>query len=350
MTLWIVAAIAAAVMASGIAFLALSRDEDDRGADQFTRPRHSRPWAERPEEPEGTTMADVPPPSGVPMHATVSEELSVLLESQELSLDEDEEPTGPVPKIVVTAAGGTHAGLARKHNEDSFVVLAEHELYAIADGMGGYAAGEVASRITVDTLARLVSAGDFGEVDERLPRRGAELASAIREANTLVRARAARDSTLAGMGTTIVCARFSPGRSRVYIAAVGDSRCYRIRDGEIRQLTTDHTLAAMGIKGPAGGKLSRAVGVFDDVDVDVCVDEPRPGDFYVLCSDGLYRMVADSVILRIVDGGESLESSIDDLIGAANGSGGRDNVTVVLVRIDEPNFDPGESGEHRLPG
>jgi len=351
MMLWIIAAIAGAVMLAGIAFLALKGEEEAEPSSARARVRRDTWDPEGGESEEGgTKMASVPPPSGVPMHPTASEELSAVLESQELWLEEDDEPTGPVPKILVSASGDTHPGQKREHNEDAFLVLAEHEVYAIADGMGGYAAGEVASAIAVDAVAEVFALGTFGDLEEGWPRRGAELAAAVKEANRRVRVEASRDATKQGMGTTFVGARFSPGRRRVYIAHVGDSCCYRIRDGEMKQLTTDHTLGAVGIKGPAAGKLSRAVGVFDDVDVDLTIDEPLPGDFYVLCSDGLYKMVERPEITRIVNAGDELKDIVADLIEEANAQGGRDNVSVVIVRIDEPNFDPGESGEHRLPG
>jgi len=348
--LWIIAAIAGAVMLAGIAFLALKGEEEAQAGAGGGRVRRDT-WDpdDGDIDPDGSKVASsIPPPSGVPMH-TASEELSAVMESQELWLEEDDEPTGPVPKILVSASGDTHPGQKREHNEDSFLVLAEHEVYAIADGMGGYAAGEVASAIAVDAVAEVFALGTFGALEEGWPRRGAELAAAIKEANRRVRLEASRDSTKQGMGTTFVAARFSPGRRRVYIAHVGDSRCYRIRDGEMKQLTTDHTLGAVGIKGPAAGKLSRAVGVFDDVDVDLTVDEPLPGDFYVLCSDGLYKMLDRPEIARIVNDGDELKDIVQALIEEANAAGGRDNVSVVIVRIDEPDFDPGESGEHRLP-
>ncbi len=345
MMLWIIAAIAGAVMLAGIAFLALKGDDEPEAP---TKKKDARPLDDYEEPAGGTRLASDPPPSGIAKTGP-SEELGAL-ESQELWLEEDEEPTGPVPKIVVSASGGTHPGQRRDHNEDAFLVLAEHDVYAIADGMGGYAAGEVASAITVDSLAECFALGKFGELDDGWPRRGAELASAIREANTRVRAEAAKDDKKQGMGTTIVAARFSPGRRRVYVAHVGDSRCYRIRDKEMKQLTTDHTLGAVGIKGPAAGKLSRAVGVFDDVDVDLTIDEPHAGDYYLLCSDGLFKMVPEAEILPMITGAETLQKAVDHLITEANVRGGRDNVSVVLVRIDEPDFDPGESGEHRLPG
>lgn len=347
MMLWIIAAIAGAVMLAGIAFLALKGDEGPEPAPKKKPVKGDEDY----EEPAGgTRLASDPPPSGISGKTGPSEELPGGLESTELWLEEDEEPTGPVPKIVVMASGGTHPGQRRDHNEDAFLVLAEHDVYAIADGMGGYAAGEVASAITVDSLAECFALGQFGTLDEGWPRRGAELASAIRIANTRVRAEAAKDDKKQGMGTTIVAARFSPGRRRVYVAHVGDSRCYRIREKEMKQLTTDHTLGAVGIKGPAAGKLSRAVGVFDDVDVDLTIDEPHAGDYYLLCSDGLFKMVPEAEILPMIVGAETLQKAVDHLILEANARGGRDNVSVVLVRIDEPDFDPGESGEHRLPG
>ncbi|MBX3275547.1 MAG: serine/threonine-protein phosphatase [Sandaracinaceae bacterium] len=344
--LWIIAAIAGAVMLAGIAFLAL------RGDDAPPPTPRKKGRDEEYEEPDGgTRLASDPPPSGIHPTSGASEELPTgALESQELWLEEDEEPTGPVPKIVVMASGGTHPGQRREHNEDAFLVLAEHDVYAIADGMGGYAAGEVASAITVDSLAECFALGKFGALEDGWPRRGAELAAAIREANTRVRQEAAKDESKQGMGTTIVAARFSPGRRRVYVAHVGDSRCYRIRGGELKQLTMDHTLGAVGIKGPAAGKLSRAVGVFDDVDVDLTIDEPAAGDYYLLCSDGLFKMVPEAEILPMIMGAATIQKAVDRLIEEANARGGRDNISVVLVRIDEPEFDPGESGEHRLPG
>jgi len=355
--LWIIAAIAGAILLAGVAFLALDRDGDSpkkpkpEARPEPTSPRSSMgPWDQRSDEPPGSRLASVPPPSGVPMHPTASAEMSseLTLESQELWIDDDDEPTGPVPRIVVSAEGRTHPGQKRSHNEDAFLVYPEHEVFAVADGMGGYAAGEVASKMAIDTLQQAYAQGEFDALEDGFPRRGAELMSVVRRANARIREAAGRDEQKHGMGTTMVCARFSPGRKRVYIAHVGDSRCYRVRDGEMRQLTTDHTLGAVGIKGPSAGKLSRAVGVFDELEVDLTVDEPQPGDFYLLCSDGLFKMVPESVIVHTVTHRESVSETVDELVREANARGGRDNVTVVLVRVDPPDFDPGESGEHRL--
>jgi serine/threonine protein phosphatase PrpC len=349
MMLWIIAAIACAVLLAALAFLVLRRDDDAR----WQAPRHGHPWDRRAEEPDGTRMATMPPPAaGVPIPPTLSEEADRFgLESQELWIEEDEEPTGPVPKIVLSAAGMSDPGRKREHNEDAYLVWPEHEVYAIADGMGGYAAGEVASQLAVDILREsFLSGGAQRALEEGFPRRGAELMAAIQVANERIREEASRDEAKNGMGTTLVAARFSPGRKRAYIAHVGDSRCYRIRDGEIKQLTVDHTLGAVGIQGPAADKLSRAVGVFDHVDVDLTIDEPSPGDLYLLCSDGLYKMLSDQMILQIVQSPGSLDQIVDQLIRGANERGGRDNVSVVLVHVDDPDVDPRESGEHRIPG
>lgn len=345
MTLWIIAAAAGAVLVAGLVVLRRRREDD---AVRRTSLRHA--WDARPTESDGARLAPLPPPAGLPI-ATQSEELdrASALASTELWLEDDEE-TGPVPKIVVNAAAKSDPGKKRKHNEDAFLVWPEQEIYAIADGMGGYAAGEVAAQLAVTALREAFSSGDLGPLEEGLPKRGAELVAAVHIANERIRAEAKRDERKAGMGTTIVAARFSPGRRRVYIAHVGDSRCYRMRDGVLQQLTIDHTLAAMGIEGPTAGKLSRAVGVFDHVEVDLTVDEPRPGDRYLLCSDGLYKMLGDEVVREMLQDAESIEEAVEALVDAANERGGRDNVTVVLVRVDEPDVRPRESGEHRIAG
>jgi protein phosphatase len=346
MTLWIIAGVASAILLAAVFVLTRKRDDDERW-----KARHSHPWDKRAEELRGTTVASLPPPAaGLPFRMSLSEEIDrgSALESTELWVDD--EPTGPVAKIVLTAAGKSDPGKKREHNEDSLLMWPEQELYAIADGMGGYAAGEVASQLAIETLERAFTTGELGELEEGLPRRGAELMAAFHLANTAIRAEAKRDDRKTGMGTTLVAARFSPGRNRVYLAHVGDSRCYRIRDGHMRQLTTDHTLGAVGIVGKAAGKLSRAVGAFDVVEVDLVVDEPRPGDHYLLCSDGLYKMLSDSDILETVERGSSVEAIVEDLVAGANDRGGRDNVSVVMVRVDEPDIDLRESGEHRITG
>lgn len=287
----------------------------------------------------GTTMEAAAPRAGarVSLQST-STEIDVSFEDVGEGPVLDDEPTGPVPKILVSAVGGTDQGKKRKHNEDAFVVLPSHSLFAIADGMGGYAAGEVASQMAMDVLRESFEREHFGGAPiPGLPRRGDELVRAIQTANQAILTQARENEAQAGMGTTLVAARFAPNRKRVYIAHVGDSRLYRLRDGRLEQLTTDHTLGAAGVTGPSAAKLSRAVGVFDDVEVDLNIDEPRLGDHYVLCSDGLFKMVPDEKICSIIYGADTIEHAVDELIREANSRGGKDNVSVILVRVDEPD-------------
>lgn len=270
---------------------------------------------------------------------TMSSEIDISVESGENDAAVvDDEPTGPVARILVSAVGGTDQGKKRKHNEDAYVVLPNHALYAIADGMGGYAAGEVASQMAMDVLKTSFESDQFGGAPiTGLPRRGDELVRAIQSANSAILTQARNNEHQQGMGTTLVAARFAPNRKRVYIAHVGDSRVYRLRDGHLHQLTTDHTLGAAGVTGPSASKLSRAVGVFDDVEVDLAIDEPREGDHYVLCSDGLFKMVPDDKICEIIYGASTIQNAVDELIREANSRGGKDNVSVILVRVDEPD-------------
>ncbi len=295
-----------------------------------------------PQDDGGTTLAADAASSarrGVSMSSqTMSAEIDVALELSAEPGPVDDDPTGPVPKILVSAFGGTDQGRKRKHNEDAYVVLPDHSLYAIADGMGGYAAGEVASQMAVDVLKTSFEQHQFGGAPiPGLPRRGDELVRAIQSANAAILTQARENEHQQGMGTTLVAARFAPNRKRVYIAHVGDSRVYRLRSGRLAQLTTDHTLGAAGVTGPSASKLSRAVGVFDEVEVDLSIDEPHSGDHYVLCSDGLFKMVPDDKICDIIQAAPTLQDAVDGLIREANSRGGKDNVSVILVRVDEPD-------------
>jgi protein phosphatase len=141
---------------------------------------------------------------------------------------------------------------------------------------------------------------------------------------------------LTEMGTTMVAARFSPNQRRVYVGHVGDSRCYRFRDSKLTQITTDHTMRHFGLEGPHANDLFRALGVEQNVTIDLVVDSPRPEDIYLLCSDGLPKMVSDDKIEDSLRQESDLEAAVYRLIEQANDAGGRDNVTVLLVRVREP--------------
>jgi protein phosphatase len=250
----------------------------------------------------------------------------------------EDDPTGPNALILVTAVGRTDPGLRRSHNEDAYAILEDKKLFVIADGMGKHAAGEVASKLAVDAITDAFRSGVTVDpaVEPKVPQRAARLRAAILEANRKVLATAQDNDRYTGMGTTVVSAYFSPSNQRVYVAHVGDSRCYRLRDDELHQLTMDHTLGAAGITGKSSVLLSRAVGVEPNVDVDVLVESPHVGDIYLLCSDGLSRMVEDELIKATLKDTKDLEDATRILIAMANEQGGRDNITAILVRVDSP--------------
>jgi serine/threonine protein phosphatase PrpC len=217
-------------------------------------------------------------------------------------------------------------GLEREGNEDSY--LDRPPLFVVADGMGGAQAGEVASAMAVEALARAGSPG--------------ALQGAIEEVNADILARSKEDSSLAGMGTTLTAAWVDGGT--LTLAHVGDSRAYRMRDGELVQLTEDHSLVGglvrMGELTPAEAQrhpqrsvILRAVGVAPEVEVDVAEHELADGDVYLLCSDGLSGMVRDEVIRETLAMDSSLVDAADLLVALANASGGHDNITAVLFRI-----------------
>jgi protein phosphatase len=249
-----------------------------------------------------------------------------------------DEPTGVTAMILVSAIGQTDRGLRRRRNEDSYLVLAENNLFVIADGMGGHAGGEVASRLAVETMERAFKQQSFdGDPYPNVPRRGSELAQSIQMANRTIYDASRRDSALSDMGTTVVGALFSPNKQRLYVGHVGDSRCYRLRQREMRQLTTDHTMAAVGmVAGPFAAHLHRAVGIAPTVKVDLIIAKPRPQDIYVICSDGLSKMVSDDEIRDILLDERNLQRATERLVARANDVGGRDNITVILIEVRSP--------------
>jgi protein phosphatase len=249
-----------------------------------------------------------------------------------------EETTYPVARILVTAEGQSDGGRIRRRNEDNFLIMPERSLFVVADGMGGYAGGDVASALAVEAIGYAFETNTFeGKTEsvQDVPRRGREVACAIQMANQAVLARAEADKKLAGMGTTVVAARFSPNKQRAYIGQVGDSRCYRVRGHSIKQLTTDHTFRGIGLHGPGSQHLYQAVGIKRRITIDIVVDKPRPSDIYLLCTDGLSKMVSDNEIRDLILQEPDLEAAVYGLIEAANDRGGKDNITVILVKVLE---------------
>jgi protein phosphatase len=257
-----------------------------------------------------------------------------------------DEPTGPHDLIVTAAAGKTDRGVKRTRNEDALLSASELDLYIVADGMGGYAGGDVAANTAVAEVKQSIEAGRAPQLTadttpENCPRRGKELIAAVAKANEVVHGMSAHSKELHGMGTTIIAARFSRRKQRLYVAHVGDSRLYRLRAGKLQTMTTDHTLGAKGVTGPLAANVRRAVGVNANVKVDILVDKPLPEDLYLLCSDGMYKMLKDAEIARILSEKRSsarwsqddLNEMVESIVKAANAAGGRDNITVIIVGV-----------------
>lgn len=250
------------------------------------------------------------------------------------------------------AAGISDVGLQRDHNEDSYAILTEQELYVVADGMGGHRAGDVASRLATDAIVDFFRATAAEDVtwpfhfDARLSEEENRLLTGIRIANRQIVERSAHSRECQGMGTTVVGALFSPKKKKMYIGHVGDSRAYRIRGGKIAQMTRDHSLvndyllAMPELTEEQRSELptnviTRALGMQDHVTVDLQSDDAQPGDLYVLCSDGLSGMIEDDEILDVVGGTDDLEVACRRLVALANEHGGEDNITALIVRIDD---------------
>jgi serine/threonine protein phosphatase PrpC len=231
------------------------------------------------------------------------------------------------------STGKTDPGRVRRRNEDAFVI--DPPLFAVADGMGGAQAGEVASRLTAAAFREYHEADDLPP-DERVQ-------AIIQEANRRIYDRAHADSGFSGMGTTVTAALLTGGR--VTIGHVGDSRAYRIRNDALEQLTDDHSLVGDLMRSgrltpeeaeahPQRSVITRALGTDPEVDVDTVTVDVLPGDLFLLCSDGLTTMVGDEDILGILAAAPTLDDAARELVRAANTGGGEDNVTVVLFRVE----------------
>jgi PPM family protein phosphatase len=241
----------------------------------------------------------------------------------------------------------TDTGRKRRRNEDAYVC--QPPLFAIADGMGGAQAGEVASRLAAAALTESQTASG----GER------RIAALIQEANRRVYDRSNSDPTTSGMGTTITVALVENGN--VAFGHVGDSRAYLIRDGRMEQVTEDHSLVNELMKSgklspeeaemhPQRSVITRALGTDPDVDVDTFTIEAKMGDVFLLCSDGLTDMVSEHAIFELVEENRSdIDAALRALVKAANRGGGEDNITVVAFEIaDEPLTHDGETREHVL--
>jgi serine/threonine protein phosphatase PrpC len=307
------------------------------------QPPGNRP-ADRPATEPGAAAPGAPEPIAIPA-GTPAAKPGTAVDSpgkgvaQPPAYEAEADVSRPNPLILVNALGRTDPGLKRKHNEDSYLVLESHDVFMVADGMGRHAAGEVASQLAVETVTRTFEQAAFESrprVDES--REAHRLRCAALDANDAVFTRSQEVDQYHGMGTTMVAMHFSRGRERAAILHAGDSRCYRLRGGELVQLTTDHTLGAAGIAGGNSTMLSRAVGIEPALDPDVLLERPQPDDVYLLCSDGLSRMVPEEQMLPLLTASRDLDQVSAKLIEVANAAGGRDNVTVILVRVERASL------------
>ena len=229
----------------------------------------------------------------------------------------------------------TDVGMQRQANEDNFI--ARSPLFVVADGMGGAQAGEVASQTAVEVFKHGLPDG----VPE------ATLQQMIGVANRNIHDQAHADSSLSGMGTTITAAFVNSEREEVVVGHVGDSRAYRLRSGILQRLTRDHSLVEeMRRRGqiteeqaedhPQRSIITRALGPEPEVEVDIQAVPAEPGDIFLLCSDGLTTMLNDERIRELVNGATSLEAAVKTLVDEANRAGGRDNITVSIFQVEDP--------------
>jgi serine/threonine protein phosphatase PrpC len=254
--------------------------------------------------------------------------------------------------LYVQVAAKTDVGCVRKNNEDAFGYSSQLGLFVVCDGMGGMAAGEVASKLAIDTMhdyfTKAAQNGHFPEVGNRVSgasERSNALVSAIHTANEAIYSAAtAEGETRRGMGSTIVAVLADKNLPLFSIAHVGDSRIYRIRHGSLQQLTNDHSLVMEQVRrgmitreeaerSEMANIIIRALGPEPQVEPDVDEEVALPGDQLLLATDGLTKLVADARIQSIVQSARSLPVAVDALIQEARNEGGDDNITCVLLRF-----------------
>lgn len=252
-------------------------------------------------------------------------------------------------KTIIRAFGVTDIGQVRSHNEDAIHLASEQGYVLVADGMGGHNAGEVASALAIEGFTQFLeedseSDETVAELSEFSPQTLA-LRNAVYAANTVIYENAQQNSARKGMGTTLVSASFVG--ARLAVAHVGDSRLYRFREGFLDQLTTDHTLVQEMVDRKVYSEdearnsrnknvITRALGLADIVEVDLMEALLREGDLYVLCSDGLTGMVEDSDIADVLAANDMApERAATQLLKMANNSGGNDNISIIVVRVDK---------------
>jgi len=248
--------------------------------------------------------------------------------------------------VHITCAGRTDVGIIRSGNEDSYLMVPDHGIFVVADGMGGHAAGEVASEMAVRFVARELGSLK-GLLDEQVADR---MRTAIRAANGAIFQRTITEHDKRGMGTT-----------RFLIGQVGDSRAYLYRDGKLIQLTKDHSYVQEQVDAgyltpeqarshPYSNVITRCVGANSDVMPDIYLGTVKPTDLFLLASDGLTGMLEDPQLAELLAGKRVPQDQVDDLIAEANRHGGLDNITAIIVRIDAVDAPVGDTTQITQPG
>lgn len=251
------------------------------------------------------------------------------------------------------SAGITHPGMKRELNEDSFAILQDQGVFVVADGMGGHNAGEVASKIAIDAIAGFFNASEQDEdmtwpykLDPTLSLDANKLIVGIKFANIQIFRTSSSDASYSGMGTTVVSILAKEGSDELYVAHVGDSRCYCFYEDKLSQISEDHSLVNEYVKAgqltreqaknfPYKNMIMRALGMKDNVLVDVQKRRALIGEIYLICSDGLSDMVPDKDMESILKQHLTLEETARQLVDQANANGGKDNITVVLVKVEK---------------
>jgi PPM family protein phosphatase len=254
------------------------------------------------------------------------------------------------PRVQLVGCGRTDVGRQRGHNEDHFLVHPHCEVFAVFDGMGGNNAGEVASALGTTSLRNFFEATQDAPTpsdgDPGLPAAARRLVMGVRKANADIFEISSTHLEHRGMGSTVVALHICREAAVAHIAHVGDSRCYRIRGGAIQQLTRDHSLISDALAWNPNlteqelarlprNIISRALGLRRSVEIDARAEQLRPGDVFLLCSDGLSGMINERQILDAVLLSDDLEETCDTLIALANEAGGSDNITALAVRVED---------------
>jgi PPM family protein phosphatase len=257
--------------------------------------------------------------------------------------------------VHITCAGRTDVGIIRSGNEDSYLMVPERGIFIVADGMGGHAAGEVASEMAVRFVARELGSLK-GLSDDQVADR---MRSAIRAGNGAIFQRTLTEHDKRGMGTTVTALVLYD--TRFLIGQVGDSRAYLFRDGNLIQLTKDHSYVQEQVDAgyltpeqarshPYSNVITRCVGANSDVMPDIYLGTVQPKDLFLLASDGLTGMLEDAQLAELLGASQMPQELVDKLITEANRHGGLDNITAILVRVDSVDAPVGDTTQITQPG